>query len=65
MPILLTNPGNNQVALLDGGKMVYISKPETVANLQKAGVKGPVYIGSSDWPNFTKVFDYNEDETPL
>jgi hypothetical protein len=65
MPIMLTNPGNNQVALLDGGKMCYISQPTTVGNLQAAGVKGPVFISSSDWPQFTKVFDYQEDETPV
>lgn len=65
MPIMLTNPGNHQVALLDGGKMSYLGDPNSVHNLQAAGVKGPVTLASSDWTRATSVYDYNEDETPL
>lgn len=64
MPIMLTNPGNNQMSLLDGGKMVYIGDPATVKNFQAQGVK-VVTLASSDWQRFVVVFDYNEDETPL
>lgn len=60
MPLMLTNPGNGQVALLDGGSMAYISSSDTVANFKAQGVK-LVTVASKDWENFARVFDYNED----
>jgi hypothetical protein len=60
MPMLITNPGNGQVALLDGGKMSYISSTDSVNNFKAQGVK-IVTVASKDWEQMVKVYDYNED----